>query len=132
MLENLRFNDAETSTGDMDRGYFADRLAAPAELYVADGFGALHRKHASVCDVPLRLPSAAGYLVRAEVAALSRLTSDIRRPYVVVLGGAKVTGKFGAIGSLIARADQILIGGAMAFPFICGRTLPGLAVLDGQ
>jgi phosphoglycerate kinase len=121
MLENLRFDHAETSTDDAERGCFADQLAAPADLYVADGFGVLHRKHASVYDVALRLPSVAGYLVRAEVGALSRLTGDIRRPYVVVLGGAKVTDKFGAIADLIGRADQILIGGAMAFPFLAAR-----------
>jgi phosphoglycerate kinase len=121
MLENLRFNDGETSTDDKCRGYFADRLAAMAGLYVADGFGAMHRKHASVYDVPMRLPAAAGYLVQAEVAALSRLTATIRRPYVVVLGGAKVTDKFGAIGSLIIAADEILIGGAMAFPFLAAQ-----------
>jgi phosphoglycerate kinase len=121
MLENLRFNGAETSTDDAERGYFADRLAAPADLYVADGFGALHRKHASVYDVALRLPSVAGYLVQAEVAALSRLTGDIRRPYVVVLGGAKVTDKFGAIASLIDTADRILVGGAMTFPFLAAQ-----------
>jgi phosphoglycerate kinase len=80
MLENLRFNDAETSIDDMERGFFADRLVAPVDFYVADGFGAMHRKHASVYDVTARLPSAAGYLVQAEVAALSRLTGDIRGP----------------------------------------------------
>ena len=100
---------------------FADRLAALADLYVADGFGAMHRKHASVYDVALRLPHAAGYLVQAEVAALSRLTADIRRPYVVVLGGAKVADKFDAIGSLITAADRILVGGAMAFPFLAAQ-----------
>ena len=121
MLENLRFNAAETSKDDVQRGLFADQLAGLADLYVADGFGAVHRKHASVYDVALRLPHAAGYLVQAEVAALSRLTADIRRPYVVVLGGAKVTDKFDAIGSLITTADQILIGGAMAFPFLAAR-----------
>ena len=93
MLENLRFNAAETSKDDVQRGLFADQLAELADLYVADGFGAVHRKHASVYDVALRLPHAAGYLVQAEVAALSRLTADIRRPYVVVLGGAKVGGQ---------------------------------------
>ncbi len=118
MLENLRFNAAETSKDDAQRGLFADQLADLADLYVADGFGAVHRKHASVYDVALRLPHAAGYLVQAEVAALSRLTADIRRPYVVLLGGAKVADKFDAIGSLIDRADRILIGGAMAFPFL--------------
>jgi phosphoglycerate kinase len=121
MLENLRFNAGETSTDDMDRGFFADRLAEPTDLYVSDGFGVLHRKHASVYDVPLRTPSAAGYLVQAEVAALSRLAGDIRRPYVVVLGGAKVADKFGAIASLITAADQILVGGAMAFPFLAAK-----------
>src|ERR1035441_1681338 len=131
MLENLRFNRAETSADDTERGYFADRLAAPADLYVADGFGALHRKHASVYDVALRLPSVAGYLVQAEVAALSRLTGDIRRPYLVVLGGAKVTDKFGAIASLISTADQILIGGAMAFPFLAAQGYKvGTSLLD--
>jgi phosphoglycerate kinase len=121
MLENLRFNEGETSQDDMCRGLFAGRLAALADLYVADGFGTMHRRHASVYDVPLRLPNAVGYLVQAEVAALTRLTADIRRPYVVVLGGAKVTDKFGAIGSLIALTDQILIGGAMAFPFLAAQ-----------
>jgi phosphoglycerate kinase len=133
MLENLRFNRAETSTDDTERGYFADRLAAPADLYVADGFGALHRKHASVYDVALRLPSVAGYLVQAEAAALSRLTGDIRRPYLVVLGGAKVTDKFGAIASLISAADQILIGGAMAFPFLAAQDYKvGTSLLDAS
>ncbi len=121
MLENLRFNAAETSKDDVQRGLFADQLAELADLYVADGFGAVHRKHASVYDVALRLPHAAGYLVQAEVAALSRLTADIRRPYVVVLGGAKVADKFDAIGSLITTADRILIGGAMAFPFLAAH-----------
>jgi phosphoglycerate kinase len=121
MLENLRFNEAETSKDDMKRDYFADRLAAPADLYVADGFGAMHRKHASVYDVPLRMVSAAGYLVQAEVAALRRLTADIRRPYVVVLGGAKVADKFDAFASLLTTADRILVGGAMAFPFLAAQ-----------
>jgi phosphoglycerate kinase len=121
MLENLRFNEDETSQDDMCRGYFADRLVAPADLYVADGFGAMHRKHASVYDVPLRMTSVAGYLVQAEVAALRQLTAEIRRPYVVVLGGAKVADKFGAFGSLIAQADRILVGGAMAFPFLAAQ-----------
>ena len=121
MLENLRFNAAETSKDDVQRGLFADQLAELADLYVADGFGAVHRKHASVYDVALRLPHAAGYLVQAEVAALSKLTADIKRPYVVVLGGAKVADKFDAIASLITMADRILIGGAMAFPFLAAR-----------
>jgi phosphoglycerate kinase len=121
MLENLRFNEGETSKDDAQRGLFADQLAALADLYVCDGFGAVHRKHASVYDVALRLPHAAGYLVQAEVAALTHLTANIRRPYVVVLGGAKVEDKFQAIGSLISTADRILVGGAMAFPFLVAQ-----------
>jgi phosphoglycerate kinase len=124
MLENLRFNIAETSKDDAQRGRFADQLAGLADLYVSDGFGAVHRKHASVYDVALRLPHAAGYLVQAEVAALSRLTASIRRPYLVVLGGAKVTDKFGAFGSLLGAADRILVGGAMAFPFLAALGHP--------
>ena len=121
MLENLRFNAAETSKDDTQRGLFADQLAELADLYVSDGFGAVHRKHASVYDVALRLPHAAGYLVQTEVDALSRLTANIRRPYVVALGGAKVADKFDAFGSLITAADRILVGGAMAFPFLVAR-----------
>jgi phosphoglycerate kinase len=123
MLENLRFDAAETSKDDMARGYFSDQLAAPVDLYVADGFGAMHRKHASVYDVPLRCVSAVGYLVQAEVAALRRLTAEIQRPYVVVLGGAKVADKFDAFGDLISKADRILVGGAMAFPFLAAHGL---------
>jgi phosphoglycerate kinase len=133
MLENLRFNEDETSQDDMCRGYFADRLVATADLYVADGFGAMHRKHASVYDVPLRMTSVVGYLVQAEVAALRQLTAEIRRPYVVVLGGAKVADKFGAFGSLIAQADRILVGGAMAFPFFAAQGLKtGTSLLEAS
>ena len=121
MLENLRFNTAETSKDDEQRGAFADQLAELADLYVSDGFGAVHRKHASVYDVALRRPHAAGYLVQAEVDALSRLIANIRRPYLVALGGAKVADKFDAFDSLIAAADRILVGGAMAFPFLVAR-----------
>jgi len=121
MLENLRFDERETSKDDTQRGAFADELAALADLYVSDGFGVVHRKQASVYDVALRLPHAAGYLVQAEAAALRRLTADIRRPYVVVLGGAKVEDKFDAIGDLVSVADRILVGGAMAFPFLAAQ-----------
>ncbi len=124
MLENLRFDAAETSKDDAQRGRFADQLAGLADLYVSDGFGAVHRKHASVYDVALRLPHAAGYLVHAEAAALGRLTAGIRRPYLVVLGGAKVTDKFGAFGNLLSAADRILVGGAMAFPFLAALGHP--------
>jgi phosphoglycerate kinase len=121
LLENLRFDAAETSKDDEQRGRFAGQLAGLADRYVSDGFGAVHRKHASVYDVALRLPHAAGYLVQAEVAALGRLTANIRRPYLVVLGGAKVADKFDAFGSLLGAADRILVGGAMAFPFLAAQ-----------
>jgi phosphoglycerate kinase len=121
MLENLRFDKRETSKDDTQRGLFADELAALADLYVSDGFGVVHRKQASVYDVALRLPHAVGYLVGAEVAALRQLTTEIRRPYVVVLGGAKVEDKLEAVDDLISVADQILIGGAMAFPFLVAK-----------
>jgi phosphoglycerate kinase len=121
MLENLRFDERETSKDDTQRGMFADQLAALADLYVSDGFGVLHRKQASVYDVAMRLPHAVGYLVRAEAVALRGLITDIRRPYVVVLGGAKVEDKFDAIGDLASVADRILVGGAMAFPFLAAQ-----------
>jgi phosphoglycerate kinase len=131
LLENLRFSAAETSKDDGERAAFADRLAELADLYVGDGFGVLHRKHASVYDVPLRLPHAAGYLVVAETGALSRLADDIQRPYVVVLGGAKVADKIEMVGALLARADVLLIGGAMAVPFLAAQGYPvGSSVLD--
>jgi phosphoglycerate kinase len=131
MLENLRFDPRETSKDDAQRGLFADELAALADLYVSDGFGVLHRKQASVYDIAMRLPHAAGYLVRAEVGALRRLTAEIRRPYVIVLGGAKVEDKFDAIGDLISVADRILIGGAMAFPFLAAQGCKvGTSLLD--
>jgi phosphoglycerate kinase len=118
LLENLRFEPGETSKDDAERGAFADRLAALAELYVGDGFGAVHRKHASVYDVPRRLPHAAGGLVTAEVTVLERLTADVERPYAVVLGGAKVSDKLGVIDSLLGKADRIFVGGGMVFTFL--------------
>lgn len=124
LLENLRFNPGETATDDAQRGAFAGQLAALADAYVGDGFGAVHRRHASVCDVPARLPHAAGYLIQAETAALRRLTQHVTRPYVLLLGGAKVSDKLGVIGNLLGRADQIIIGGAMAFPFLAAQGHP--------
>ncbi|MFJ3813118.1 phosphoglycerate kinase [Streptomyces sp. NPDC090056] len=118
VLENLRFNPGETSKDDAERGAFADRLAALADLYVGDGFGAVHRKHASVYDLPARLPHAAGYLIATEVGVLKKLTDDVRRPYVVALGGAKVSDKLGVIDHLLEKADRILIGGGMAYTFL--------------
>jgi phosphoglycerate kinase len=118
ILENLRFEPGETSKDDAERGVFADRLAALAELYVGDGFGAVHRKHASVYDVPRRLPHAAGGLVVAEVEVLRRLTQEPARPYVVVLGGAKVSDKLGVIANLLTKVDRLIVGGGMAYTFL--------------
>lgn len=118
VLENLRFNAGETSKDDAERGAFADRLAELADLYVGDGFGAVHRKHASVYDLPARLPHAAGGLIATEVGVLKKLTEDVERPYAVVLGGAKVSDKLGVIDHLLEKADRILIGGGMAYTFL--------------
>ncbi len=118
MMENIRFEPAETSKDDAARAGLADRLAAVGDVYVADGFGALHRKHASVYDLPGRLPHAAGDLVQAEVAVLEQLTRDPARPYVVVLGGAKPSDKLAVIANLLDKADRILIGGGMSYTFL--------------
>ncbi len=118
LLENVRFDPGETSKDDAVRGAFADRLAALADAYVDDAFGAVHRKHASVYDVATRLPHAAGGLVRREVEVLRRLTEDPDRPYVVVLGGSKVSDKLAVIESLLPRVDRLLVGGGMCFTFL--------------
>ncbi|WP_449348959.1 phosphoglycerate kinase [Streptomyces shaanxiensis] len=118
VIENLRFNPGETSKDDTERGEFADQLAALADVYVGDGFGAVHRGHASVFDLPARLPHYAGYLIATEVGVLKKLTDDVKRPYVVVLGGAKVSDKLAVIDELLGKADRILIGGGMAFTFL--------------
>lgn len=118
VVENLRFNAGETAKDDAERGAFADQLAELADLYVGDGFGAVHRKHASVFDLPARLPHYAGYLIATEVGVLKKLTTDVKRPYAVVLGGAKVSDKLGVIDHLLERADRILIGGGMAYTFL--------------
>jgi phosphoglycerate kinase len=121
VLENVRFEPAETSKDDSARLELARRLAAFGDLYVGDGFGAVHRKHASVYDLPLLLPHAAGDLVRAEVEVLSRLTGDPGQPYVVVLGGAKPSDKLGVIANLLDRADRIVIGGGMSYTFLAAQ-----------
>jgi phosphoglycerate kinase len=118
LLENVRFEAAETSKDDAERGAFADRLAAFADLYVDDAFGAVHRKHASVFDVAQRLPHAAGPLVAAEVEVLRRLEEDPERPYVVVLGGSKVSDKIKVIEALLPKVDNLLVGGGMCFTFL--------------
>jgi phosphoglycerate kinase len=121
LLENVRFEPAETSKDDGVRGELAGRLAALADLYVGDGFGAMHRKHASVYDTPPLLPHAAGQLVLAEVAVLRQLTNSPARPYVVVLGGAKVADKLAVIGNLVGKADRLLIAGGMAYTFLAAQ-----------
>ncbi|MFS4097529.1 phosphoglycerate kinase [Streptomyces sp. AF1A] len=118
VLENLRFNPGETAKDDAERGAFADQLAALADVYVGDGFGAVHRKHASVYDLPARLPHYAGYLIATEVGVLKKLTEDVKRPYVVALGGAKVSDKLAVIDQLLGKADRLLIGGGMAYTFL--------------
>ena len=121
LLENVRFEPAETSKDDAARGELASQLALFGDYYVGDGFGAVHRKHASVYDVPQRLPHAAGDLVRAEVEVLSRLATAPERPFIVVLGGAKPSDKLAVIANLLDRADRILIGGGMAYTFLAAR-----------
>jgi phosphoglycerate kinase len=118
LLENIRFDARETSKDEAARGELADELAALADAFVSDGFGVVHRKQASVYDVALRLPHAAGTLVLTEVEALRKAVEDPERPYVVVLGGAKVSDKLGVIGNLITKADKLLIGGGMMFTFL--------------
>jgi phosphoglycerate kinase len=118
VLENVRFNEGETSKDDAVRGEFADQLASLADVFVSDGFGVVHRKQASVYDVAQRLPHAMGGLVAAEIDVLRRLTEDPERPYVVVLGGSKVSDKLGVIDNLLGKADTLLIGGGMVFTFL--------------
>lgn len=117
LLENLRFDPRETSKDEAERGAFADELAALADVYVDDAFGAVHRKHASVYDIASRLPHYAGYLVVREVEVLKRLTENPEHPYVVVLGGSKVSDKLAVIEALLEKADKLLIGGGMCFTF---------------
>ncbi|MBW8766799.1 MAG: phosphoglycerate kinase [Geodermatophilales bacterium] len=118
LLENVRFEAAETSKDDAERGELADRLAALADVYVDDAFGAVHRKHASVYDVALRLPHVAGRLVARELEVLTKLTTDPERPYVVVLGGSKVSDKLAVIEALLPKVDRLLVGGGMCFTFL--------------
>lgn len=121
LLENVRFNAGETSKDDAIRRAFAQQLAGLAEVFVSDGFGVVHRKQASVYDIATLLPSAVGDLVQAEVEVLERLTESPERPYVVVLGGSKVSDKLGVIDNLIDKADALLIGGGMVFTFLAAK-----------
>jgi phosphoglycerate kinase len=121
VLENVRFEPAETAKDDAERRALAEQMARLGDLYVGDGFGAVHRKHASVYDLPALLPHAAGDLVGAEVTVLKRLTDDPERPFVVVLGGSKPSDKLGVINNLLGLADRILIGGGMSYTFLAAQ-----------
>ena len=121
LLENIRYSAAETSKDESERQVFAKELASLADVYVGDGFGAVHRKHASVYDLPQLLPHAAGTLVSAEVEVLKKLTIDPARPYGVVLGGAKVSDKIGVISNLLNKVDVMAIGGGMVFTFLAAQ-----------
>ena len=118
LLENVRFNAGETSKDEAERAAFADQLAALGDVFVSDGFGVVHRKQASVYDIAKRLPAAVGKLVEAEVNVLRRLTENPERPYVVVLGGSKVSDKLAVIDNLMTKADTLVIGGGMVFTFL--------------
>ena len=136
LLENIRFSAAETSKEESERAAFAAELATLAGVYVGDGFGAVHRKHASVFDLPKLLPHAAGTLVAAEVEVLKKLTTEPARPYGVVLGGAKVSDKLGVISNLLGKVDVMAIGGGMVFTFLAaqgheiGKSLVEAEMLD--
>jgi phosphoglycerate kinase len=121
LLENVRFNPGETSKDESERGAFADELASLGDGFVSDGFGVVHRKQASVYDVAQRLPHAMGALVRTEVEVLRKLTEEPERPYVVVLGGSKVSDKLAVIDNLLGKADTLLIGGGMVFTFLAAQ-----------
>jgi len=136
LLENIRFSAFETSKDESERQIFAKELAAYADLYVGDGFGAVHRKHASVFELPKLLPHAAGKLVAAEVEVLKKLTQEPARPYGVILGGAKVSDKIGVISNLLGKVDVMAIGGAMVFTFLAaqgkeiGKSLVEIDLID--
>ena len=121
LLENIRFASAETSKDESERLALATELANLADSYVGDGFGAVHRKHASVFDLPKLMPHAAGTLVSAEVEVLKKLTVDPVRPYGVVLGGSKVSDKIGVIANLLGKVDVMAIGGGMLFTFLAAQ-----------
>ena len=121
LLENVRFNAAETSKDDAEREAFAAQLASLADAFVSDGFGVVHRKQASVYDVAKLLPSAAGLLVVKEIESLGKAVNDPERPYVVVLGGSKVSDKLGVIANLLSKADKLIIGGGMAYTFLAAK-----------
>ena len=136
LLENIRYEAAETSKEDGERAAFAAQLVLGMDLFVSDGFGAVHRKHASVYDVAKLIPSAPGFLVAAEISVLTKLTENPDRPYGVVLGGAKVSDKIGVIKNLLGKVNVLAIGGGMLFTFLAaqgheiGKSLVELELLD--
>jgi phosphoglycerate kinase len=121
MLENIRFISAETSKDEQERNLLAEELSTYADVYVGDGFGAVHRKHASVYELAKLMPHAAGDLISSEVAVLEKLTVNPERPYGVVLGGAKVSDKIGVISNLLNKVNVIAIGGGMVFTFLAAQ-----------
>ena len=121
LLENIRYEAAETSKDEAERIILAKVLAGYADVFISDGFGAVHRKHASVYDVANLLPHAAGYLVAAEVDVLKKLTQSPQRPYGVALGGSKVSDKIGVISKLLDKVDTLAIGGGMLFTFLAAK-----------
>lgn len=121
VLENLRFAEAETSKDAETRMAFAKELAAFADIFVSDGFGVVHRKHASVYELATLLPSAAGLLIEAEVKVLQQLTRSDQKPYTVVLGGSKVSDKLAVIGSLLPKINNLIVGGGMLFTFLAAK-----------
>ena len=123
LLENIRYEAAETSKEESERAALAQELASYGDLYIGDGFGAVHRKHASVFELAKLLPSAAGELIANEVSVLEKLTTDPTRPYGVVLGGAKVSDKIGVISNLLGRVNMLAIGGGMVFTFLAAKNL---------
>jgi phosphoglycerate kinase len=118
VLENLRFNAGETAKDEATRLEFAKELASLGDVFVSDGFGVVHRKQASVYELPGLLPSSAGFLIQKELEVLTRLTETPERPYAVVLGGSKVSDKLGVIDHLLPHVNQLLIGGGMVFTFL--------------
>lgn len=121
VLENLRFNAAETSKDEAERVEFAAKLAELGDLFVSDGFGVVHRKQASVFELAKALPSVAGFLIEKELEVLTRLTENPERPYTVVLGGSKVSDKLGVIDHLLPTVDKLLVGGGMVFTFLAAQ-----------
>nr|WP_214651005.1 phosphoglycerate kinase [Brachybacterium halotolerans] len=133
ILENLRFNPGETAKDEAERRAFAEQIAALGDAFVSDGFGVVHRKQASVYELAQILPSAAGELVTSEVEALRKVTDDPERPFVVILGGAKIADKLGVIENLLTKADRILIGGGMAYTFLKAQGHEiGKSLLDAE